>query len=99
MGFFHSRAILKPASDEGSPKVRLQSFPFFLKTSKGFFCLTCYVMLVESVCALAHLVQKFKIKSVARTGENVEAFKERILSAKTVITLTPKDCPLRFEAR
>lgn len=51
------------------------------------------------MCALAHLVRRFKIKPVFETGETLHDAQERMLKAKQVITLTPLHCPLAFEAR
>lgn len=54
---------------------------------------------VEAVCWLALLLRDWKVEPLLRPGETLEEWRERVLSAQLVMTLTVGPVPLRFVRR
>lgn len=54
---------------------------------------------VEAVCWLALLLRDWKVEPLLRPGETREEWRERVLTAQLVLTLTVGPMPLRFVKR
>lgn len=76
-----------------------QKEAFFPFSGGSRRCIGRHFTEVESVCAMATFVQKYKLIPGHGTGESIAALQKQLLQAKQVITLTPVDCPITFERR
>ena len=53
----------------------------------------------EAVCFLTMLLRDWKVEPSLREGETKDAWRERVLQGKVVITLGVMDVPMRFTRR
>ncbi|TFK59164.1 cytochrome P450 [Pluteus cervinus] len=62
-------------------------------------CLGRKFATIESVCFLASLLRDWKVTPTLRVGETKEAWQDRVMDAKIMLTLSLKDVPLTFTRR